>query len=108
MLLQSVLCQAHFSRQRIREQCRQCHMIRIDALVELYGSWVTKLADCKSDGCITSLPVFRRCNFLRWCGKLLMLLFPFTIFRIATALIFNTAVIPDIEVFGRNAFLQSR
>ena len=30
-----------------------------------------------------------------------MLLFPFTIFRIGAALIFNTAVISDIDVFAK-------
>jgi hypothetical protein len=50
-----------------------------------------------------SLPAFRRCNFY----ARLMLLLPFTIFGIATALIFNTAAIPDIG-FARKAFLSSR
>ena len=45
--------------------------------------------------------------FLDSYNKLLMLLFPFTIFRIATVLIFNTAVIFDIDVLARNVFLQS-
>jgi hypothetical protein len=52
-----------------------------------------------------SLPVFRRFNFLRLCNELLMLLIAFTIFRIATAFIFNTTVIPDTDVLLETRFV---